>query len=453
MSAFDHHSEQFAAGWRAEYAELRAGSPVVRTPAHGGYAVLTRYADVRRALLSPRALACGRDLELDGVPGPVSGGVTIPTNPFRMGMMEMDPPQGTAFRKLLMPWFSARATEASEPHLRELVCWCIDRVVESGRMDIVDDLANPLPTLVTLDLLGLPLENWQRYARVLHEAAYRQKGSARQLAWLLEDLRDIVERRRLEPPEIETPVDALIAAEIDGARLPADTVVEMVFMLLNGGIDTSTSLIAHSLRYLSANPSARQQLRDDPALIPAAVEEFLRYFTPGTGLARTVVEPMAVGDTVLAPGERVYLALGSANNDPAEFPDPDRVDFARDGNRHLSFGAGVHRCLGAFLAPREMAVLIEQVLARMPDLHVDESAVVAYPVIPLVAGFQAMPATFTPGPRLGSAPSGDAPPARGERELLAAAELARAESPAGAAGTAGGVPGMDGVDELEAVRS
>src|SRR6202035_4143670 len=114
----------------------------------------------------------------------------------------------------------------------DMVTWCLDRVIESGRCDVVDDLANPLPALVTLDLLGLPLHNWERYARVLHHAVYREKGSAKELAWLLADLRATVEERKASPSAVMTPIDALLAAEVEGLPLPADLVVELVYMLL-----------------------------------------------------------------------------------------------------------------------------------------------------------------------------------------------------------------------------
>jgi cytochrome P450 len=421
---FDHHSTEFAEDWREQYAELRAACPVARTEAFGGFTVLTRYDDVKRALLTPADFACGRDLQIDGVEGSIDGGVTIPTNPFRMGMMEMDPPTSLKFRKLLVPWFSVRSVEVNAAHIRDLVTWCLDRVIESGQMDIVDDLANPLPALVTLDLMGLPLENWEQYAQILHQAAYRAKGSAKQIAWLLTDLRAIVESRRETPAAVPTPLDALLVAEVDGERLSIDLVVELVFMLLNGGIDTSTALIAHIVRYLGAHPVAMAELRADPSLIPAAVDEFLRYFTPGTGLARTAIRDTTVGETEIKAGERVFLALGSANTDPAEFDRADTVDLSRDANRHLAFGAGVHRCVGSFLAPREIAIVLEELLRRAPDLTVDESGVEAYPSIPLVAGFKSMPARFSPGPRIGRIETSAVPPSRGERELANAANLA-----------------------------
>ena len=397
MPEFDHHSVGFAEHWREQYGRARDTCPVLRIAAHGGYTALTRYEDVKRALLTPDVYACGRDLVLAGSAGVIPGGVTIPTNPFRMGMMEMDPPESSVLRRLLMPWFSARAIERASPRIRELITASIDRVIEQGEMDVVDDFANPIPALITLDLMGLPLQNWQRYGRVLHEAAYRRPGSAKQVAWLLEDLRATVEARRTVPASVPNPLDALLAATVDGEPLPVGLVVELVFMLLNGGIDTTTSLIAHTLRHLSSHPDQAAELAANPVLIPGAVDEFLRYYTPGTGVARTVVRDTSIGDVEIAAGERVFLALGSANTDPETFEGADVVDFRRTANRHLSFGAGLHRCLGSFLAVCEMTILLEEVLRRMPDLQIDESGVRAYLSVPLVAGFEAMPATFTPG--------------------------------------------------------
>jgi cytochrome P450 len=424
VHAFDHHAAGFAARWRQQYREIRETCPVLRVPRHGGFVLLTRYADIKEVLLAPKEFASGRDLVIDGVPGTVPGGVTVPTNPFRMGMMEMDAPESLALRRLLVPWFSAKAVELNAPHITEMVTWCLDRVIESGRCDVIGDIANPLPALVTLDLLGLPLRNWERYARVLHHAVYREKGSARELAWLQADLRAIVEGHKTSPSAVMTPLDALLAAEVDGVPLSVDLVVELVYMLLSGGIDTSTALIAHGVRYLSAQPGVAAELRAKPEMIAGAVDEMLRFYSPGTGIARTALRDTVVGDVAINAGERVFMGTGAANTDPAEFDDPDMLNVRREAGRHLAFGAGVHRCLGSFLAPREMAILLTEVLARMPDLHVDEAAVRPYETIPLVAGFKAMPATFTPGPRIGRFPADGLPPERGERDRARAAQEA-----------------------------
>jgi cytochrome P450 len=417
MQPFDHHSTEFAANWREQYREIRATCPVARVAAHDGFTLLTRYADARQVLLDPASFASGRDLAIAEVDGTVAGGVTIPTNPFRMGILEMDPPDSLRLRRMLVPWFSAKAVALNSVHIRDMVTWCLDRFIAAGRCDIVDDLANPLPALVTLDLLGLPLENWARYARALHHAAYRVKGSARELAWLQDDLRAETERRRAVGGAVLTPVDALLAAEVEGEPLSVDLVVELVYMLVTGGIDTSTALIAHAIRYLAAHPDTAGRLRENPELIRGAVDEMLRYFSPATGIVRTAVRDTMVGGTCVHAGERILVGAGAANADPAVFEDPDTLDVDRDATRHLSFGAGAHRCLGSFLVAREMEILLSEVLTRLPDLRVDESGVVPYDSIPMVGGFRAMPATFTPGRMTGRFPVGEVPPSRDERAL------------------------------------
>jgi cytochrome P450 len=402
VEQFDHHSEYFAQHWRQIYAELRDRCPVAHSAQHGGFSVVTRYADVKRVLQDPQTFACGRDLEFDGRR---TGGVTVPVNPVRMGMMEMDPPVSQAYRRLLAARFTAKAIDAYRPRMAEIVSWVVDRVIESGRIDFVDDLANPLPALVSLDYFGLPLDRWEFYATVLHKAAYREKGSARAVGELLADLRATVERRRANAAErtgSDTDlVDRLLGSAVDGVPLTDEAVTEMLFMLLNGGIDTSTALIASMFRYLGEYPERRAELAADPGLIPTAVDEMLRYFTPGTGVARTVTAPVELGGVRLRPGDRILLALGSANNDPEMFPEPDDVRLDRDNNsKHLAFGTGIHRCLGAFLAPAEMTLLLEEVLRRMPDYTIEVDKVVRYPTIPLVNGYISMPATFRPGQRV-----------------------------------------------------
>ena len=399
VDAFDHHTESFAQHWREIYRDLRTSCPVAHTEAHGGFHVVTRYADVKRVMKDPETFACGRDLTFDTDDGPVvTGGVTIPINPVRMGMMETDPPLSQAYRRPLANLFTAKAVAAYEPRLAEIVTWTVDRVIGDGRLDFVDDLANPLPAMVSLDYFGLPLDKWEQYATALHKAAYREKGSARAVLALVEDLREVVAGRRPTAGERGDVIDRLLTAEVNGAPLPEDEVVNQVFMLLNGGIDTSTALIAGMFLHLGEHPDERGALAADPTLIPAAVDEMLRYFTPGPGVARTVTASVELGGVTLRPGDRILLALSSANNDPAVFEDPDEVRLDRPNSaKHLAFGTGLHRCLGAFLAPAEMRLLLEEVLRRMPDYEIDRDRVVHYPTIPLINGWIAMPATFTPG--------------------------------------------------------
>ncbi len=397
VEQFDHHSEHFAQNWQGIYRELRGSCPVAHTSAHGGFHVVTRYADVKRVMSDPETFACGRDLEFDGVR---TGGVTIPINPVQMGMMETDPPLSQAYRRPLANLFTAKAVASYEPRMAEIVTWTVDRVIESGRLDFVDDLANPLPAMVSLDYFGLPLEKWETYATVLHKAAYREKGSARAVGGLIEDVREIVAARRATAGERGDVVDRLLTVQVNGAPLTEEEVVNQVFMLLNGGIDTSTALIASMFLHLGQHPDERSALAADPSRIPNAVDEMLRYFTPGPGVARTVTAPVELGGVELKPGDRILLALGSANHDEDVFDEPGTVRLDRENaGKHLAFGHGLHRCLGAFLAPAEMRLLLEEVLRRMPDYEIDIDAVVHYPTIPLINGWIAMPATFTAGPR------------------------------------------------------
>lgn len=399
MDQFDHHSQDFAQHWRDIYAGMRQHCPVGHSDRHDGFSVLTRYDDIKTVLADPETFASGRDLSFaDGV---VSGGATVPTNPVRMGMMEMDPPVSQAYRKLLAPLLSRKSIDAYRPRMQEIVSWTIDRVIESGSVDFVDEIANPLPAMVSLDYFGLSLDKWEQYATTLHKAVYREKGSVRDLLALVDDVRNTVVERRATAGERGDLVDALLTGEVNGEPLDDEMVTELLFMLLNGGIDTSTALIAHMFGYLAENPGDRQTLIDDPALIPGAIDEMLRYFPPGTGVARTVAKPVEIGDHRFAPGDRVYCAIGGANLDPIVFEQPDQVRLDRDNSsKHLSFGFGVHRCLGAFLAPMELTVLLGEVLRRMPDYVVDAEQVRQYPTIPLVNGYLAMPARFSPGPRV-----------------------------------------------------
>jgi cytochrome P450 len=347
VEQFDHHTEEFAQHWRQIYADMRNTCPVAHSDRHDGFFVLTRYDDVKRVLRDSDTFICGRDLEFGDTV--VGGGATVPTNPVRMGMMEMDPPQSQAYRQVLAPWLSRKAIDNYRPRMQEIVSWTVDRVIESGSIDFVDDIANPLPAMVSLDYFGLSLEKWKDYATILHKAVYREKGSARQLAGLIDDVRDTVRGRRATAGTHNDLTDALLTAEVDGAPMDDDMVTELLFMLLNGGIDTSTALIASMFFYLDEHPGERAALTADAALIPAAVDEMLRYVTPGPGVARTVAKPVDIGGRRLEPGDRVFLALGSANHDPDVFAGPEQVRLDRNnGSKHMSFGFGTHRCLGAF---------------------------------------------------------------------------------------------------------
>ncbi len=420
-SEFDHHGTVFAGSWRDQLATLRDTCPVARTTAHGGYVVVTRFADATAVLRDPTTFSADRT-----VVGPmgttVQGGVTIPRNPVRMGMMEMDPPQHTAYRKLMAPRFSARAVEAWVPRLGVLVDWTLDRVCAGGVMDVVQDISHVLPGIVILDVLGLPLDRYEPYAAALGGAAYYQKGSVAALRALMADLSALVRAERATPVPGSF-LTQLLAAEVDGAPLPDDMAVELLFMLLNGGFDTSSALIAHMVLHLDAHDADRAKLMADRTLVPSAVDEMLRYYSPATGVARTTVRDIVIGDLSVRAGERILVALGSANNDPAKFPDADRFHLDRSPNPQISFGSGVHRCIGAVLAREELVMLLNRLLDRMPDLTVEGGSVEAHPTSPLVNGYRRIVARFTAGRRVLDETQDGLPPPRAMDPACSAGRL------------------------------
>jgi cytochrome P450 len=189
---------------------------------------------------------------------------------------------------------------------------------------------------------------------------------------------------------------------VDGEPIEEARVVEMIFLILAGGVDTTTALIAQGIKYLDEHPEDRRRLIDDPSLIANACEEFLRYYTPTQNLARTVTADVEIGGRAMCPGERVLMSWASINHDPAMFDRPNEVIIDRFPNRHAAFGLGAHRCLGSNFTRVEFRIMLEEVLKRMPDYALDPTGTEPYENIGIVNGFRHMAATFTPGTRLGS---------------------------------------------------
>lgn len=392
-TTIDHHSADYARGHGEFYRAARVDSPVLQSDAYGGFTVFTRYHDIKTVLRDAHTFSSGR-YPLDN--GRLGGGVAIPPNGMRIGMIEMDPPRSTALRDIIRPWFSIPAVEAAAPRMAQISHWLVDSLIERGQCDVVEDLARPMPSLLILDLLGLPLDRWSRYGSVLHEAVAKASGSIEGLRWLTTDLRMLVETGGYDPDGV---VAALVAARVDGKPLGLDLVCELVMMLLFGGTDTTIATIGHALRHLSANPADRQRLIDEPGRIPAFVEEVLRFHTPSTGVARTVTAATEVAGTSLAAGDRLFCPLGSANRDEAMFVHGETFDMDRPKRPHFSFGWGVHACLGQNLARTDLRVFLTHILERMSDFVIDEAGTRPYESTPLVSGYSKMPMRFKPGIR------------------------------------------------------
>jgi cytochrome P450 len=380
----DHHSADFARDHLELYRHARAHCPVLRSDAHGGFAILTRYADCRMALRDDARLSSGRSP--DG--GRLGGGVAIPPNGMRIGMIEMDGAEARALRALLQPWFTIAAVEAAAPRIAQISDWLIDTLITRGECEVVEDLARPMPSLLILDILGLPLDRWQDYGRVLHEAVAKSSGSIEGLRWLANDLRTSVEGRSYDP-------EGLIAAL--AAELPTAMTCELAMMLLFGGTDTTIAAIGHAMRHLTEHAEDRRRLIEQPAMIATAVEEILRLHSPSTGVARTVTASVEQGKAQFDSGQRILCALNSANRDEAMFQNAEQFDLDRPKRPHLAFGWGAHACLGQNLARADLRIFLGEILERMPDFAVDLERTERYASIPLVNGHARMPLRFTPG--------------------------------------------------------
>jgi cytochrome P450 len=386
----DHHGAAFARDHLALYREARAECPVLRSDRHGGFAILTLYADIRAALRDAEHFSSARfPAENDRL----GGGVAIPPNGMRIGMIEMDPPEQTALRELLKPWFTIPAVEAAAPRIAQISSWLIDSLIARGACDVVADLARPMPSLLILDILGLPLERWSRYGTVLHEAVAKASGSIDGLRWLAGDLRALVEGKGYDPDGL---IATMVAADLDTAM-----VCELAMMLLFGGTDTTIAAIGHAMRHLTEYPEDRARLIAAPERMPAFVEELLRLYSPSTGVARTVTAPVEIAGTRFEPGERVLCAINSGNRDDAVFAAGESFDMDRPKRPQLAFGWGIHACLGQNLARADLRIFLTEILARMPDFAVDLAATRPYERIPLVNGHAVMPLRFTPGRPLG----------------------------------------------------
>jgi cytochrome P450 len=197
-------------------------------------------------------------------------------------------------------------------------------------------------------------------------------------------------------------IDALVNAHINGKAPTDEEIVGALVLLLGGGFDTTTALTAHALEYLGENPGERERLsRERDTLLDSATEEFLRFYTPAPGDGRTISADCEIAGTRFKEGERLWLSWAMANRDREVFPDPDTIDLARTGNRHASFGLGIHRCIGSNVARMTFKSMLTAVLDRMPGYVVDPSRTVHYETIGVIQGMQHLAATFTPGKRLG----------------------------------------------------
>ena len=403
---FDRHAAEYRLQFETITREMHARCPMAWTDTYDGHWVAAGSKEVFELARCP---AVSNHHDLTGET-PFRG-ISIPyakrVNGVRGGMLEMDDPEHKLYRSAVNPYLSPAAVKRWEPFVDEIVRASLDEKIESGRIDFVDDLANIVPAVLTLAMLGIPLGKWSIYSEPTHAAVYTPEDSPdidRVLAMHREMGLDLV-TSMLEIRDHPRPglVNALVTMRIDGQPAPDLEILGMLGLIIGGGFDTTTALTAHSLEWLSDHPDQRELLsakRD--ALLDSATEEFLRFFTPAPGDGRTFSEDVEVNGHQFEYGERLWISWAMANRDPAVFYDPDHVILDRKGNRHFSFGLGVHRCVGSNVARTVFKSMLTAVLDRMPDYVCDAEGTVHYDTIGVIQGMRHLPATFTPGKRLGA---------------------------------------------------
>lgn len=373
-------------------AELAARGPVVYSPAYGGHWIVTHYKEIHQVLIDPQTFSSyPNNLVTSDI------GKFIP--------LELDPPEHTSYRQALQPLFSPQRMKKLSDSIRTVVNELIDGFAADGETEFVSQFAHELPARIFLALMDWPLADAPLFTEATDTILFgkpdgteEESNQARMMAGLqmFAYFQNIVEQRRAAPGDDIT--STLIHSEVKlpgGTRLLTDEELNrMFFLLLIGGLHTVQGSLAWSIVHLANNPTQREAIIADPAAIPSAVEEILRIeaaIVPGRRATREV----QLGDVIIAEGDQLILMLCAANRDPAEFRNPTEFDIARHPNRHLSFGAGVHRCLGSHLGRIELNVALEELHRRIPDYRlVDDDPPVFHSS--QVRGCMRLPIAFTP---------------------------------------------------------
>ena len=318
---FDQHGGDYRDRYPEISHELRSKCPVTWSDAHeSGYWVVTGLQEGGDFFRHPELFSAEKDITGEGHG---RQGIQIPNSQphISAGFLEMDPPEQLDFRRVLNPYMSPAAITRWEPMVREMTRACINEVIESGHLDFVDDIANIVPAIVTMAMLGLPLEDWTYYCEPTHASVYTKPDSpdmprvqAMAMEMVMRLMGCITEARVNPKPGI---LKALVEAEVNGEPLHDPGIVGTAFLVIGGGFDTTTALTSNTWNWLSEHPDERQRLIDDPAAMDLATEEFLRYFSPSQGDARTVTQACTVGGYDFSENDRVLLSFAMMNRDPA----------------------------------------------------------------------------------------------------------------------------------------
>lgn len=346
-----------------QYEKLRSKDPVHRMRLVDGW-ILTRYEDIDMVLRDHRRFGnLGRDYGY---------------LPY-ISMLDLDPPEHTKLRSLVVHGFTPRAVNSLEPRIAKMVDELLEEIADKPRFDLIHDIAFPLPIIVIAELLGVPPEDrdqfreWSEVAALVVDPlldSHQIRDVRQTIEELFDYLEAIAEDRRRHPQD--DLVTALVNAEEDGERLSREDLLINLVLVLVAGNETTRNLIGNGTLALMKNPDQLQRLRDDPSLLDSAIDEMLRYDSPVQLDSRIARESVEIGGKRIEPDQRVLCALGAANHDPEVFPEPERFDVGRAPRNHLSFGRGIHYCLGAPLAKLEARVVFTGLFSRFETLRLVE---------------------------------------------------------------------------------
>ncbi|HVA73668.1 MAG TPA: cytochrome P450 [Acidimicrobiales bacterium] len=315
--------------------------------------------------------------------------------------LQIDPPDHKKYRVLLDPYFSPRQMAKREQDVAKLVNELIDGFIDNGKCEFTSGFAVPLPCTVFLRLMGLPLEDLDLFLRIkdgiirgngetnIMKQMEARKAAGEQFYAYFDEAFDRIVADRVEGILLD-----LHDAEVDGARLTREEIIDICYLFIIAGLDTVTDSLCCFWSHLAENPANRRRIVEDTAVIPAAVEELLRWESPVSGVARVATEDTEISGCPVYKGEALLIFVGAANTDASAVEHADRVDFDRAVNRHQAFGGGIHRCLGSHLARLELRIAMREWHRRIPDYHIAEDAELVW--TPMLRAVHEMPLVFKP---------------------------------------------------------
>jgi cytochrome P450 len=373
FSTFDITAKDHRKHIEPVWSRMRALSQLPRSDKFGGFCILTKHADVA---------AASRDAKLFSS---AANGIAIPdlSAGGRLLPVESDPPEHTEYRSLFAPFVTNAAMQKHEPLLRSLATGLLHQCAGRPRLDFVKEFARPFPAIAVLSILGIPETDVDRMAHVVDTSVDGAEGEGRggpQMIAAARELNDylvrVLQAWQAAPHDPDNIISTIVHSSLPTAPFGLKEKTSLLKIFIFGGFTTTTFALASAMRWLLEHPEDFDRLRRSPELLRSAVDEFVRFSSPGTYVARTAMQDTAIGGTPLRKGDRVLLCYGAANRDAAVFDRPDELMLDRPltqqtANRHLGFGNGPHGCMGIHLARLEMRVALEECLKVFGDYRVD----------------------------------------------------------------------------------